>query len=139
MARRASARRIKANRTYEIPEAAEAVNVTPQTIRAWGRRGLRIMTGQRPYLILGADMREFLGGARQAAKRPREIGLFHCLRCKASRPPAFEMADYHPLSASHGRLTAFCAACEGRCNRIVRLADLPEWRMRCEIGGSSDQ
>ena len=75
------------------------------------------MSDQRPYLILGA---------------------FYCLRCKGPQTPALDFAEYHSLSASRGRLAAFCATCEGPCSHIVKRADLPAWRAIHEIGGERD-
>lgn len=135
---RVSGRRIKSDRTYDFREAAEATRVTVQTIRAWAKRGLRVMKGKRPYLILGADLKAFLLDARQANRQSLETGHFLCMRCKRPQPPAFGMADYEPKSATHGRLTAFCVACGGSCGRIVRRSDLPAWREQCEIGGEHD-
>ncbi len=46
---------------YRIPEAAEALQVTPQTIRAWIRQGR--IKGQRigrPILITENNLKEFL-------------------------------------------------------------------------------
>lgn len=138
MAKRASARRVKSHRTYSIPEAAEVTGVTVQTVRTWRRKGLRVMSAQRPYLILGADLKAFLSETTAAAKRPLPFGAFYCLSCKGPQPPALDFAEYHPLSASHGRLAAFCATCEGPCSRIVKRADLPAWRAIYEIGGERD-
>ena len=135
---RAPARRIKSNRTYDFREAAEAAQVTVQTIRAWAKRGLRVMSESRPFLILGADLKAFIEGARQAKKQPLKIGRFFCMSCQCPQPPAFDMADYEPKSASHGRLTAFCAVCGGPISRIVRKSALPAWRDLCEIGGDHD-
>ena len=135
---RASARRIKSDRTYDYREAAEAVEVTVQTIRAWRKQGLRVMTDKRPFLVLGADLKAFIRESKQARKTPLSIGRFYCMSCKGPRAPAYDIADYEPKSATHGRLTAFCAACGGSCSRIVRRSDLPAWREQCEIGGKND-
>jgi len=46
---------------YTIPEAAKALNVTPQTIRAWIKKGR--LKGQRigrPILITENNLKEFL-------------------------------------------------------------------------------
>ena len=46
---------------YTIPETAEALNVTPQTIRAWIKQGK--LKGQRigrPILITENNLKEFL-------------------------------------------------------------------------------
>ena len=46
---------------YTIPETAEALNVTPQTIRAWIKKG-RIKSQRigRPILITENNLKEFL-------------------------------------------------------------------------------
>lgn len=46
---------------YTIPETAQALNVTPQTIRAWIKQGK--LKGQRigrPILITEKNLKEFL-------------------------------------------------------------------------------
>ena len=136
MARRVSAARVKAHRSYTVEEAAERVGVTPQTVRSWVRQGLTAMTAQRPYLIFGCALKEFLARAEADRKQPLRIGEFFCLRCKTARPPALGMADYSPMSRGHGRLHAFCAVCEGPCSRVVSAASLPEWVAIYAIGGS---
>lgn len=46
---------------YKIPEAAHALQVTPQTVRAWIKQG-RIKSQRigRPILITEYNLREFL-------------------------------------------------------------------------------
>ena len=139
MARRASAARVKSNRSYTIEEAAEAVGVTQQTIRRWIKQGLLAMTDQRPFLILGSAIRDFMKETRQKRMRPLSVGEFYCMRCKAPREAASGLVFYQSLSASHGRLEAFCAVCEGVCQRIVRDEDLRQWSAFCQIEGSTDR
>lgn len=136
MARRASAARVKSNRSYTVEEAAYAVGVTERTVRAWIKRGLAAMTSQRPALILGYNLKEFVAERRVQKAGPMEIGRFFCLTCKRPRPSALGMVDYQPLSERHGRLTALCADCEGTCVRIVSAASLPGWRRICQLGGN---
>ena len=46
---------------YTIPETAEALNVTPQTIRAWIKQGkLKSQRIGRPILITENNLKEFL-------------------------------------------------------------------------------
>jgi excisionase family DNA binding protein len=48
---------------YTIPEAAEALKVTPQTVRAYIKTGkLKAKRIGRPYLISGDSLRAFLLG-----------------------------------------------------------------------------
>lgn len=131
MARRALVRRIKAHRTYTIQEAADCTGVTPQTIRRWARDGLRIMAQQRPFLILGSDLSEYLKDNRGRSRQTMPTGQFHCLKCKAKALPALGLAEYRPLSDRHGMLHGFCGCCEGPVSRIISRVDLPCWRETC--------
>jgi excisionase family DNA binding protein len=46
---------------YTIPEAAEALHVTPQTIRAWIKQGkLKARRVGRPILITEKNLKDFL-------------------------------------------------------------------------------
>lgn len=46
---------------YRIPEVAEALQVTPQTVRTWIKEGkLRSQRIGRPILITEKNLREFL-------------------------------------------------------------------------------
>jgi hypothetical protein len=137
MARRVRAARVKVHRNYTIEQAAETVGVTPQTVRSWIKQGLPVMAARRPYQILGCALREFLARTEADRKQPLRIGEFFCLRCKTARPPALGMMDYSPLSPSHGRLSAFCAECEGPCGRVVSAARLPEWSAAYTVGGNN--
>jgi excisionase family DNA binding protein len=49
---------------YTIPETASALKVTPQTVRAWIKRGrLKGMRIGRPILITENNLKEFIQGA----------------------------------------------------------------------------
>lgn len=136
MARRISANRVKVNRSYTVEEAADAVGATPQTVRAWFKGGLPALSEQRPILVLGCALKEFLARKSAVRKRPLRLGEFFCLTCKSARAPALKMADYVPSSARHGHLRAFCEVCEGTCTRLVSAAALPAWSAIVQISGT---
>jgi|TARA_R100000005_G_scaffold72265_1_gene39663 hypothetical protein len=133
MAKRISSRKIKINRSYDISEAAEACNVTPQTIRAWIKSGLLVLNSQRPSIILGFILKNFVDGLSKKGKSPLELEEFNCFRCKAPRKPFGMLADYVPLSEQTGRLMALCSVCESACNRFVKAADLDDFSKVLEI------
>lgn len=138
MVRRGRAARIKMHRTYEIGEAADVLGVTPQTVRAWTRQGLAVLTDRRPYLIVGEALKDFLRKRETTRGRPLNLGEFFCFRCKTPTASAVGHADYIALTASSGRLETFCALCEGPCSRVVKWGDLPLWGGILEIGGNVD-
>lgn len=94
------------------------------------------MSSQGQTLILGCVLKEYLTRAEAARKRPLQVGEFFCLSCKCARPPALAIVDYVALSASRGRLRAFCADCERTCIRMVCEAALPAWRETIQVGGN---
>lgn len=137
MARRVSVRRIKSHRSYTIKEAATCTGVTPQTVRRWAREGLRLMAAQRPILILGADLKDFISTKRSPSLGPMPKGQFYCLGCKERGPPAFGLIEYRAISGKHGMIHAFCGSCEGPVTRIVSRSDLTVWATTCEVVGNA--
>ena len=65
MTRLPAPNRIKTHRIYTVWEAAEALGKHRQTIIRWIKeKGLIADTSQRPWLIKGSDMKEFLESVR---------------------------------------------------------------------------
>lgn len=120
MAKRIPWLRIKSNFTYTFEEAAELLGVTVGTVRRWARvEGLPYLSAQRPYLILGWMLKDFL--KEREGPRGRKLGPTEvlCLTCQALREPLGMMVDYIPITKKRGRIHALCPVCGGICNRLV--------------------
>ncbi len=107
--KRTAARRagIKTHRTYTVDEVSRALGAAPITIRRWLKTGLPNVNDQKPVLIAGAHLIEFL----EKRKAPRQHCRPHecyCVKCKAPRVPAERMAEYVPLSLTTGNLRGLC-------------------------------
>lgn len=126
MAKRVKYGHVKLYRSYKIDEAAVALGVSIPTIRTWIKKGLPAMRTQKPYLILGADLRDFVKKIRKDASMPLALDQLLCLRCRKPRVPLGNMVDYFPRNATAGRLVGLCSVCEGTCNRFVQKTDLPK-------------
>lgn len=124
MSRRFKTRGIKANKTYEVVELADAACVSIPTVRNWLNAGMQKVDDQRPTMIMGFQALDFLNARKANAKCPMAIGEFFCMRCKDRRTPMGAMADYEPTSATGGRLKAFCEVCECPCNRNISANEL---------------
>lgn len=126
MARRVSTRRVKKHRHYTYESAADALGVTPQTVRSWRAQGLMVLSDRRPHFILGEALIEFLS-ARQKTRTVRMAkDQFMCFTCRAPQHPYGMMVDYVPINPARGRLIALCETCEGRCQRFVSKASLAD-------------
>jgi hypothetical protein len=84
-------------------------------------------------LILGADLVAFLRARRVKNKRTCQPGEMYCVRCRAPRAPAGDMADYLPVTATLGNLIGMCPACELMMNRRVSQARIDQVRGKLDI------
>lgn len=124
MAKRPNSRAIKAARSYTLQEAADALSVTVGAVRSWIRAGLPVMKSQRPYLILGDHLRQFLEDRRSKGKVPLGPDQLYCLTCKQGQSPLGMMVDCLPQTAKTARLVGLCGACGCTCNRMINRTDL---------------
>ena len=60
MAKRVSPRKIKIHNQYTYEQAADALGVSVQTVRLWRKSGLLVLVSQKPHLILGFALKDFL-------------------------------------------------------------------------------
>lgn len=127
MPRRPNHTLIKRNRSYDVTEAAAALQVTPHTVRGWLKQGLRTVTEKPPHLILGCDLRDFLQRRTRETRCAMTDGQFFCLTCKAPREPAGRMVDVVAQLGRTLRLVALCSECGRVCNRMIGPAQLPDY------------
>lgn len=123
-ARRINPRLIKIHRSYSVEEAARALGAHKNSVRGWIKKGLPVVDGGRPVLILGHELRTYLERKRKAGKRPCPPGTIYCLKCRDPRVPALGMVEYVPRNAATGNLTALCETCGTTLFRCTRRGDI---------------
>ncbi len=131
--RRPNYRLVKIHRSYTVEETARLFCVHKNTVRAWLRDGLPSCDSKRPTLILGRDLATYHHARRTKNKQPCKPGEIYCVRCRAPKRPAANMADYQPTSASLGNLIGICPDCEGMIYRRASRAKLPEIKGNLDI------
>jgi hypothetical protein len=131
--RRPSHRLVKIHRNYTVEEIAGLFGTHKNTVRAWVKNGLPTCDSKRPTLIIGRELAEYLKARRVKNKRPCQPGEIYCVRCRAPRQPAGEMADYEPVTATLGNLIGICPDCGGFIYRRASLAKLPQIQGRLDI------
>lgn len=135
MAKRLSTRGIWKNRSYTYEQIADALRLSPQTVRKMKGQGLRVMEAARPHLILGADLIAFAKHRRFQTNVSLAADQLFCLRCRVAVRPLWMMVGYAPITATRGRLYGFCESCQGTCNRLIASSALPRLRVVFEISG----
>jgi len=114
----------KTYRTYTVVEVAELYDIHRNTVREWIKRGLPTIDDRRPLVVRGHDLAAFLVARRSRKKRTCQPGELYCVRCRAPRTPAGDMADFEPVSATVGNLIGICPVCDCLMNRRVNVAKL---------------
>lgn len=123
----------KIHRNYTVEEVAGVFGVHRNTVREWVKRGLPTIDDRRPRLILGAHLVAFLRARRVKNKRSCKPGEMYCVRCRAPRAPAGDMADYLPVTATLGNLSGICPTCDAMMYRRVSRARIEQARGKLDI------
>ena len=126
-------RLVKIHRSYTVEEIAKLFGVHKNTVRHWVKEGLATIDDKRPMLILGQVLALFLQARRQKNKQPCKPGELYCVRCRAPKLPAGNMADYSPKTEKYGNLVAICPDCNAMMNRNVSLSKIGEFYGKVDI------
>jgi hypothetical protein len=127
MAHRAWVRGIKLHRNYTVDDAARATGACKGTVRRWQKAGLPAITDQKPHLILGGDLIDFLK-ARQKPKQACRLHECFCFSCRKPRGPAFAEVEFQPLNPSNGNMRALCEVCATVMHKRVAVSKLAQLR-----------
>ena len=111
MASAASWRRVKTHLTYTYDEAARVTGTHKRTVMGWVRKGLPVLSGQKPHLIRGCDLRDFLCKAIKKRKTPLKPNQFYCLKCRDGREAAEGMVDCTLPETGAAMLESLCGVC----------------------------
>ncbi|MFH1980361.1 MAG: helix-turn-helix domain-containing protein [Pseudomonadota bacterium] len=114
-------RLVKIHRSYTVEEIATLFGVHKNTVRHWVKGGLATVDDKRPMLILGLVIVDFLKARRTKNKQKCKPGELYCVRCRAPKRPAGDMADYVAITDKIGNLVAICPDCDVIMNRHVSL------------------
>lgn len=123
----------KIHRNYTVEETASLLSVHKNTVRRWIKQGLPVIDEKHPMLIQGMDLLAFLQARRTKNKRPCKPGEMYCLRCRAPKPPALNMAEYQPKTEKLGNLFGICPDCGTGMNRNVNPTKLEQVQGQMEI------
>lgn len=121
---RINPRRAKLHRSYSVIELAGVLGAHKHTVRGWIKKGLPVIDGAKPTLILGSEFQSWWSKRRKAAKRPCQPGQMFCFKCREPKAPALGMVEYIATNAATGNLKAMCEACGTFMHRRTRLANI---------------
>lgn len=124
---------VKIHRSYTVEEVARCLSTHKNTVRAWIKGGLQTIDGNRPLLIHGLALRNFLQARKTRNKQKCRPGELYCFRCRAPRMPDGGMTDFESISDKLGNLVGLCPTCGTIMNQRIGMAKLERIRGLVEI------
>ena len=133
MAKRLNPNLSRMHYTYTVKEAAELYGVHSHTVRNWIKKGLPVLDEQRPVLIQGLKLRDFIRESNAKQKHPCAINQIYCLACRKPQVPAGEMVDYVPSDERKGCLTALCPDCDRVINKYFSFSKIEQIQKKLDV------
>ena len=115
---------IKENCSLSIPEICELLDKHKNTIGNWLKEGLKTIDNEKPYLIHGTDLKEFIKNRQSKKKSKCKDNEIYCMKCKKPQIPWEGVVDVFIKNQKGGNLQAICPDCEGVINRIFGLKNI---------------
>lgn len=110
-------RKISKHRSYTLRELSDLVGMSEKTCFRWIEKGLTIVPGsQKPILILGSEVKDFIRKKNSGAKVKLERHEFYCFTCKLPR-----RAKRGSIGVSGNRKIGLCSVCNGKISKTIHL------------------
>jgi len=130
---------VKIHRNYSVEDIANSLSVHKNTVRGWFKKGLDTIDNNKPALVLGSVLKQFLKGRRMANKRVCKLHEIYCMKCREPRIPAENMADFKLINQNKVRLIALCPVCHSVMNKFVSLGKIPLIMDKLDVALPQDQ
>lgn len=125
--RRPNPRLVKIHRCYSVEEIAELFGVHRQTVRTWIKLGLPVIDKQRPMLVHGQELREYINQKRQKHKRCCGSGEIYCVKCRKPRQPVAAKVSLTAITTTTANLVGICPRCGITIYRRVCIAKIDQF------------
>ena len=119
-------RLIRKAHAYYVHEVAERFGIHKNAVLNWVKQGLKTIDGNRPMMIHGSDLAEFLDNRQKSRKRTCQPDEFFCCKCRTPRKAWERLVDLTQLKKDRWLVKAICNVCSTNMRRISPARNLPE-------------
>ncbi len=138
MKRRHNCNRIKKNYPYSIGELVESLKIHKNTAHNWIKEGLKTIDNQKPYLVHGSDLREFLQKRQDAQKAKCRDEEFFCVKCQKRQKPFGNLVDIFMFTKTRGNLQGICEDCDTKIFKGFGIKKLNLIKKTFDVGQVHD-
>lgn len=121
-------RRIKSELTYTPSEIERALGVHKNTVLKWLRDGLKRIDTERPYLVYGQELVNFL---RQKQQNRHQTCLPHEMFCVKCQKPQFVLnnaVDIEIYNQKQLIIRGICVTCQTKVNKLGSVNRLESYK-----------
>ena len=116
--KRFNTRIVRAKQSYSTEEIACLFNIHINTVHAWYKKGLPRIDDQKPSLVFGKDLIDFLNTKNASKKRPCALNELFCCKCQIPRKPQSNIVWMKATNA-RTNLTGLCEVCGVKINKAI--------------------
>ncbi len=144
MAKKYNIRLIKKRESYSGKAVCKLLLIHPRTIHSWIKEGLKTISN-KPILIMGFDLAEFLSKKIQKRKYPLKANQFFCAKCRKQVLSKQNKVTLKCSDKTIGKqgfkeiiIQGFCEVCNSRLNRFSHTGKLEEINQVFSLKGASN-
>lgn len=138
-------RLIKYRESYTLKQISETLNVHPRTVQEWRHEGLKTISSEKPFLVMGYDLKEFLKEKIKSRKIKLEVNQFYCTKCRCaviSKDNIVQLVSLNKTIGNQGfrclTIKGICQECGTKLNKFShegKLQELKNTFIITNIGG----
>ena len=123
-----NARIIKRNLSYSTQEIADLLGVHIGTTNNWRMTGLKTIDKQKPFLVFGADLIDFINRNNKKNKQKCKPDEFYCCKCKKPQQTWENQADIKIINAKRLMVSGLCVKCGTVVNKAGAVNKVNEYQ-----------
>ncbi len=149
MAKIYNLRLIKQRESYSLKQISELLNVHIRTVQTWKQEGLNIINQDKPYLVMGYDLKEFLSKRNDKRKIKLQSNEFYCTKCREAVRSTDNQVWFECSGRNIGKqgfkeivIKGICEFCNTKINRFSHSGLIDSIQNSFEVvdfGGLKDE
>jgi uncharacterized protein YjcR len=133
MSKNLNLRLIKQRESYLLKQISELLNVHMRTVQAWKQEGLPTINDEKPFLVMGYDLKEFLSKKIKNRKTKLQANQFYCTKCRKAARSTNNEVWIEVSEKTIGKqgfksfvIKGICEVCNSKLNRFSHEGKLEE-------------